>query len=207
MNTKLANFLSIIFHPVLIPLYAVLISLQFPIHRLDNLGIAHIMTVVGITILFTIVLPVLAFYFLKKKGIIEDFYMENGRERNLPYVIMIVCYALATYILQQIPLILPVFLLIFINSGIVVFVVLLINSFTKISAHLASLGALVAYLYNLSALMKMDLFLWLTFFIIISSLLIIARYELKAHTKIQVYTGFFIGISVTTILLQSLFGR
>lgn len=163
--------------------------------------------IIGITVFFTVIAPVIIFTILKRKGIIENFYMTESKERNLPYVIMIVFYSITTYVLQQVPLILPIFLLIFINSALVVFVVLIINSFTKISAHLASTGSLLAYLYNVSMLMKIDLILWIVGFILMAALLIMARLELKAHTKAQVYSGLLSGIVITSILIQSLFSR
>jgi hypothetical protein len=154
---------------------------------------------------FGIFLPLLSFYFLKKSGNISTFYMDESYERNIPYIIMVFCYSIGTVVIQKIPMITPIFLVVFINSAILVIIVLITNTFTKVSAHLASLGSLVAYLYMFAYLLQMDLLKWIFATLFVAGLVSTARISLNAHTKLQVYLGFFIGIIITSLVLIMIF--
>lgn len=207
MNQKLAQVLSYIFHPMLVTVYAILITMVFPIYHILGMHYTLKIWLLSIILLFCLAIPLLIFYFLKKLGKISSYYMENRSERNLPFVVLIVCYAIATYFVEKIPSIMPLFNVVLVNAVISLFFVLTINSFTKISAHLTALGSLTAYLYFFSYMLKMDLLVWILSSIFISGLIAIARLSLEAHTKFQIYLGFFTGVIVTTTLLFLLFFR
>jgi membrane-associated phospholipid phosphatase len=120
---------------------------------------------------------------------------------------MIFSYAIITFLLEKVPFVLPIFPVIFINGAIIILFVLLFNNFFKISAHLAALGSLFMYLYMFSYRLQMDLLWWILGILLISGVVAVSRLVLNAHTKLQVYSGFFLGAFVTFGILKLLFVR
>jgi hypothetical protein len=158
-----------------------------------------------IAILGSVFLPAISLLIFKKQGKVKDFYLDTKDERNLPYASSILYFLLAAYSILQFQNITQIFGIIFFNAALLVLVIFVINYYTKISAHMASLGSLAAYLYSFSFNLKIELIYWITATIVISGIVALARLKLQAHTKFQIYLGFFTGAIVTTLLLLLIF--
>ena len=93
----------------------------------------------------------------------------------------------------------------FLAATITVFLVFLIYLLLKwkVSAHMAGIGGVIGAIIAFSLKLSTNMILALILFVIAAGILGYARIKLKAHTPGQVYTGFFIGLSIQLILILS----
>ena len=102
MTQKLANVLSVIFHPFLITLYSFLLIFLSGsyITFLPN----SIKLVILIVVLFnTLLIPLISLFILKRLGLIKNFYLEKHRERIVPIIITTIPYLFTLYLMAKLP--------------------------------------------------------------------------------------------------------
>lgn len=121
--------------------------------------------------------------------------MENQRERVVPLVITAMIYYAVFYLLKQGPQgnALNLFIL---GTTLLVLLSLLINYISKISLHMVAqgglFGAVTAYAIRFSVHGE-----WIIILVIlIAGITAYSRLKLKAHTPLEVYSGFIIGAGV-----------
>jgi membrane-associated phospholipid phosphatase len=193
MKRDFAESFSISFHPLLVPFYSLLFIFVLPIFEVKALGPQFqlfIIILVGIT---TVLLPATSMYYLKRQNIISSLKVEKRAERNIPYIMMLAYYSVASIILfrvDSIPLIIP---LIIIIAGVGSLFLFLINLRIKASAHAFGMGSLGSLLLLLMYFYELNLLLPLAVVILLSIIVIISRYYLKAHTIIELILGYLLG--------------
>lgn len=199
MEVKFSKLISFVFQPLLMPTLAFFVLLQMPVYFAVVIPAAAKGMLIGIIFFTTFFLPAAFIFFMIKRGMIGSLYIDARKERTLPYLITIVFFILAWYLLRRIQLS-PVYSWLMIGAILLVFSVLIVNLFWKISSHMAAIGALTGLSIGLSYFLGM-LFLNL----IITSLLVsgfigYARLRLNAHTPAQVYAGYLLGAGLVTLL-------
>ena len=193
-----AKIISVVLYPLFIPTYGIgLFCYAHKIHIAPLNVLWIVMAIIG-TFLFTCVIPVTAIWIMKKRGEIKNLYMEDSRERTMPYLYAVVGFAFWSYLLVSI-LHAPLFLsYIAIGATVSIGLVALINRWWKISAHMIGCGGLVGglfcYCLGLNAIPT-----WSTFggWFGLSLLLMWARLRLDAHTPAQVCAGWLLGLTCT----------
>lgn len=183
--------ISIIFIPLLMPLYGMLLLFQ-----LDSF--AHLTTffkgiTFGGTALFTIVLPAIPILILLKKGGVSDFFISKKEERVAPYLFTFLAYVFWAFFLFR-TLQMPMYVVgAGVGAAISVFLILLINLKWKISAHMTGMGGLAGGIFGICFRLAINP-LWLFVVIIFLSLVVaLSRIGLKAHTPSQTLAGFIVG--------------
>ena len=199
---KFYNFVSIIFMPTMIPLYMVvyLFQLDFFTMRINPAELNTFMWMtLGTTALFTLVLPMIPIFILRKRGEVSDMFVSKREQRFIPYLIGFLAYAFWTYFLWRIQA-MPMYVVgLALGSTISVFLVMMINFKWKISAHMAGIGGFVGGVFALCYLAGINPVWWFIFIIFISILLGLSRIELEAHTPSQVLAGFVLGFLLVFI--------
>lgn len=193
---KLAQFISVVFHPILLPTWMFLIFIVTGICQ-----VSHIKAEICLSIIFgtTFILPAITLLILKRFKVIESITMEKRSDRFIPLFVMVVfIYATSRFFNGLSALALYNFYLI--CNLMLCVVVFWINLFWKISMHGIGWGAFAATLFIMST---MSSILYLPFFIlsiIISGIVTSARLYLKSHNESQVYVGFIVGFVVVLAL-------
>jgi len=193
LEHKIAKLISVIFHPLFIPLYG------FILLFLNGSFIAYILplelklALLGSLLFLTILIPVFFVVMLKRNEWVDDLELTVRKQRTVPYMITIVFYLVAYYNFSHsgLPVLLGILML---ASAFALGILVLSNFFLKISAHTFGMGALVATLFFLHQVFEVNiaaLFLLLIFF---SGLVSYARLRLNAHSPTQVYLGFLFGV-------------
>lgn len=193
----LAKFISIVFHPLLMPLYGLGIIFTAP-------TLLVYMPVEIKKILFLIVfinnvfIPLILLPFFKNRNLISTYTIEDKRERAVPLIMMSVLYSVTSFVIFRYQI--PVFLKSFIfASTFLVILVTLINFWFKISIHSVAAGALNAVVVLLSLKMSSSLVWYLIATILTAGLILSSRLELNSHNPVQVWSGFFTGFAVLGI--------
>ena len=143
MNTmnfrKIANTLSWVLHPFLLPVYLMALLLTMTTFALYSANVKfYFMWVVA---LYAIIIPFLTLGILRSLGRISDFRVDDRRERLLPLLIGTVCYVLCALTFAKIPS--AIFLRTFMVAAACREAMCLEASLRwKISLHLTGTGAL-----------------------------------------------------------------
>ncbi len=198
---KPSKIISIILHPVFIPLITLKTTLFFA-PSIEFAIYSYLNFIMLIVILTTIVFPLLLILFLIKSGRLASLEMSNYKERPKPLMysalIMFIGYSMLESILTLAPILKAELLAAIIIVGLASF----ISNYWKISLHMlgvgGSTGALIGIHFLYGGLSQLIILAML-----ISGILGAARINEKAHSYAQIYVGFVVGlfIQLSTVLI------
>ena len=196
---KLTQLISVILHPMFMPILAlhltllVLPSLAFTLSH-------NLLLIYGILIFSTMVLPLISIFWLMQKGKVISLEMSNHKERSLPLFKTVIWMSFGYYLLQNLLFYTPILKAELLGAILIILLAAIISKFWKISLHLLGIGGVVGVFIALQ-IMHGDFLYLLLLFILLSGLLGVARIKQKAHNYAQVYAGFLVGLSVELITL------
>ncbi len=193
MSKSLANILSVVFHPVFIPLYlmtAVLCSNAYFALVLDFRLKVFLWL---FTLTATTILPLLSASLFKRIGLVSSLIMPRKRERVIPFLVSAAYYVIAYFSLRHIHSLPYIYPALFRVTASLILLASLITMYWKISIHAISIGSAAGVF--LSLLLDGYSFFFIPFLlgILVGGLVASARLTLRAHTPEQVYAGFLTG--------------
>mgnify|MGYP007118307200 CR=1 FL=1 len=196
-TTALAKFISIVFHPLLMPLYGLGIIFTAPT-LLVYMPVEVKKLLFLIVFINNVFIPLVLLPFFKNRNLISTYTIEDKKERAVPLIMMSVLYSVTSFVIfkYQIPGFLKSFIF---ASTILVILVTLINFWYKISIHAVAAGALIAVVALLSLKMSSPLVWYLVSTILTAGLILSSRLKLNSHDPGQVWSGFFTGFAVSGI--------
>ena len=196
---KLTKLISILLHPMFMPLLALHLTILF----LPSLAFTlshNLKLIYGILVFSTMVLPLASVFFLMLKGKVSSVEMSNHKERSLPLFKTVIWMSFGYYLLQNLLFYTPILKAELLGAILIILIAAIISKYWKISLHLLGIGGVVGIFIALQIIHGDFLYL-LIFFILLSGLLGMARVKQKAHNYEQVYVGFLVGLSVELITL------
>jgi hypothetical protein len=192
--TLLAKGVSLLFHPLLMPLYSLMVIFYAPTI------LAYLPSAVK-KILFLIILinnvfvPLSLMPYFRYRNIITSWTIVERKERILPLFVTSILYSATAYVIYRFKI--PGFIKSYIiASAVLVILITIVNFWWKVSIHSAGAGAVTALITVLSILMQADLIIFLVAAIFFSGLVMTARLYLNSHKPAEVWLGFFLGIAV-----------
>ena len=195
MINRLAKIISILFQPLLMPIYGTIILLNTSSWMAYVVFPALRNALYIVIFCSTFLIPGLTFILLLRKKQINSLEMYTRNERILPYISTLLYYLAGWYLINKLPV--PrVFSNIILGATIAIFIAFFINLRWKISIHMIGLGGTVGLLYAFATLFNLPLGIPIISLIIIAGITGTARLILDAHIPSQIYTGFIIGFSV-----------
>jgi membrane-associated phospholipid phosphatase len=201
MNNKLAQFLSVVLHPVLMPTYALLMIFRLNSYVAYTTSHQAQAALYSVIIFNTLVMPVVISYLLFSKGYIKSFEMQRRQERIIPFIANAVLLLVAYYMIRQI--VLPkIFYLLILGATAAVVIAILINLKWKISIHMIGIGGIIGMLFGMASFLFIDLSLPILISIFVAGILGTARLSLGAHHPLEIYGGFFVGFFCEYFLLS-----
>ena len=193
MPVKLAKFVSIIFHPALLPTLGFL--LLFTSGFYDSMLTTDAKRFILLVIFFsTATLPMLAVAILALNSKF-DILMPNSRDRIIPLLFASVFYYIGFILLGKIHFI-PMFKLFMIASVLLIVALLLISFKWNISIHMAATGALTATFFALSFRGGVNPMNVIVIVVIVSGLVGTARLVLNKNNLLQVSAGYILGFII-----------
>lgn len=185
------KFISAILHPVVMPTIGMLLYFMYTPIRLNQ---QQKYTVLAIVFVATYIIPVLLLVLLKKVNYIQSYKVHTISERKIPMFFMMTLFLFLGNFFGRIPVVAELQYLFYATVLGLVIIYLLFPLKIKASLHLLSMGIAIGYfllLQQLQTIYIIPLILVLMFF---SGVLASARLHLKAHTTLEVFLGFFIGV-------------
>ena len=200
---QLAKIIAVVFHPLMMPVYAMAIIFSAPT-LLGYLPFNVKKLLLLIMLVNNILLPLSFLPFLINRNIITSWAITERRERNIPLIITAILYCVTSFIIFRLPI--PLFLKSFIfATAVLSLMVTVINFRWKISLHSVGAGALIGLVLMLSLKMLAPLDLYLISAIIAGGLILSSRLKLNLHNSQQVWVGLsagFFGLTVSMMLFQ-----
>lgn len=198
-----AKFISVVFHPLLIPVYGLFIIFSAPtLFGYLPLKVKGILF--SIVFINNVMVPLSLIPYFRYRNIISSWAIEDQKERSVPLMTTTFFYFISSYIIIRYQI--PLFIKSFIGAAALLALVLtLINFRWKISIHAAGAGALTAVTVMLSVQMHTQLTGLLILIIISSGLILSSRLWINAHVPGEVWSGFIAGFIVPASIL-TIFG-
>ncbi|MDR2389499.1 MAG: phosphatase PAP2 family protein [Tannerellaceae bacterium] len=189
-----ANIISILFHPLLMVTYGMLIALSFTYLSIYPLTLK--LHLLGGVFLCTVVAPGTIILLMVKNGMLDDMELTNRRGRMTPYLLFIASNMACLFYLLNMRL--PFWILsMFMGICLALFVALCINFVWKISIHTLATGGLFGAVAGIAREQTANPY-WLFIAILIAAGLAgTSRIILNKHTHMQVYAGFLLGFACT----------
>ncbi|NNF01762.1 MAG: hypothetical protein HKN22_03685 [Bacteroidia bacterium] len=201
MSKKLARFISFVFHPLLMPTYAILLLINMNSYLAYSMPPELQRIVLGIIFFTTFALPFLMAMFYIQKGMVSNIYMVNAKERTLPYLTAAIFYFGGYYLLTQLPI--PrLFSWVILAAAVSIIVASLINVKWKISIHMLGVGALGGLIFSLPQLMLIEVFRPFVLVILLAGIIGTARLVSGRHTIGQISAGYILGFTLEWLVLR-----
>ena len=187
---KILPIFSYIFHPLFVPVYAVLafFYLSIPYYDYNTFYIIFFQVVI-----ITILVPLTFYYLLLSIGAVESVMLEKKNQRIIPLVL----HAILLYVLINKSITQDNFS--FLNCFFVASIISTFFAFTliffnlKASLHMIGITALTAFLVILSFQLQVRLIAVLCFLFVICGVVATSRLYMKAHSNKELFLGSLIG--------------
>jgi len=140
----------------------------------------------------TSILPVIFILVLIRQRFLTSIYLENRKERILPFVMAFFFYGFTYYLLKRVNL--PQTLnSLMLGASVAVLLSLLITFFKKLSIHMVGISGVFGAFYAISIGFNLDILNLLLFLIFLIGGVGSARLALKQHNPTELILGFFVG--------------
>jgi membrane-associated phospholipid phosphatase len=193
MSVKISKFISILFHPVLIPTlgFLLLFNSGFYFSMLTWEAKRFVLLVV---LLSTGILPIISVAILALNPKFSTS-MEQSRNRIIPLLSSAVFYYLGSVLLEKMRAF-PIFRIFLIASILVIVIIVLVSFKWKISNHMAAVGGITGTLLALSFRTGVNPVWSLLFVFLVSGVVGTARLVLEKHNLKQIVVGYAVGFLV-----------
>jgi hypothetical protein len=199
---NLAKDLSVVFHPLFVPLYGLIIIYSSPT-LLSFIPFEMKRIIFILVSANNVILPLSVAAILYSRGAIRTFNARDRNERVLLLTFALMMYTVTAVLLMKTPV--PnLFKAYFVSIAVVTLVTLVITAFYRLSLHAAGIGgllSLVAFmilLYNISSAWQLIIVL------LLGGAVMSARIYLDDHKPSEVWSGLFVGAGVMSAALYLL---
>ena len=199
MQVSLAKIFSVLFHPLFMPVYTILIWFNLDIYISLIIPYQFKLFILGIIIITTLLFPMIFIMMMLRRKIITSLQMETKEERIYPMAITAVFFFLSYYMLKQLQ-ISYFFTLFLLGISFLTVLSLIINFYYKISIHMVGIGGMLGAFTGLSIMLGVNIVYFVIPIIIIAGITGTSRLILGAHKPIQVYSGFLLGSIMMTLI-------
>lgn len=198
---KSAKLVSILFHPLWMPLYGLLLIFTAP----TLLGFVpftvkkFLFIIVGIN---NVLIPLSLLPYLKYRNIISSYAMPERKERLIPLSLVSVLYIFTSYIISGLQM--PFFFKSYIfATSILAIIVTVVTFWWKISVHSVATGAITGLVIALSFKMNAPMIWQIVAVVSAGGIILSSRLKLNSHSPAQVWFGFLAGVTGSGIFLYA----
>lgn len=194
-----ARIITVVFHPLLMPVYGMAIIFSAPT-LLGYLPFNVKKLLLLILLVNNVLLPLSLLPFFIHRNIITSWAISERKERNIPLIITTLLYCTTSFIILKFPI--PLFLKSYIfATAFLSIIVTAVNFWWKISLHSVGAGALIGLVLVLSFKMLTPLDWYLIPAIIVGGLVLSSRLKLNMHSPSQAYAGLFTGFAGLSLFM------
>lgn len=190
--SRLAQIISVLFHPVFMPLYGLLIIFGAPT-LLSFIPLKIKKLTFLVVVVNNIILPLSIVLILYSKGVIKSVFAREKHERTVLLSITMFLYLITTLLMLKLPVpnLIKAY---FISTTFITFVTIVINIFWRLSLHSVAVGGLLTLVCFMAYLFEVSVIIYLAEMVLLSGLVMFARLYNEDHEGGEVWTGFFVGV-------------
>lgn len=197
MEKKFAMAVSVIFQPIFVPLYSLIILFNADTYITFAVQPEVKKFIFLVTFLNTIILPMGVFYYFYRTKLIDNFHMHTTKERSLPFLTIVVLHMSTFYMFSKAPM--PsLFPNLILGAAFSVAMAFVINLKWKVSIHMLGMGGIVGTILGLALRYQVSATELIVALVVLSGIVGYSRLKLDAHTPLQVYVGFVLGTLILT---------
>lgn len=205
-------FISVLFHPVFILIYGLLLHVAANPYKFKSVSLAQfVQNNAGLLISGSMMvagLPLLSIFLMQRLQLIKSIHAHQRSDRVGIYIVMGLFYVWYYYNLHQLHIFPRNYQTFVLGATLAVWLGFVFNLFQKVSAHTIAMGGLVFISFSIYLSSVSSFWLILPpLSILCAGLVGSSRLYLNAHTTDEVLNGYMIGFScqlVATILLKYL---
>lgn len=199
-SDKIASIISVIFHPLLVPVYGLAIIFVAPT-LYNYLPFEVKKVIILIVIVNNVLLPLSLLPIFIHRNLISSWLMNERKDRVIPLMLSTILYLVTSYIIFrfQVPNFLKSF---FVAAAFLSLTATIINFWWKISLHGIGAGVLFSLVLILSLKMYTPLLWYVIPAIIAAGLILSSRLKLNLHNPGQVWLGFLTGVLGFSIVMM-----
>lgn len=196
---EIARVLTVIFHPVFVPLYGLLIIFSSPT-LLSFIPAAMKRVILIVVFTNNVLIPLSLTAILYARGAIKTFSARDRNERVVLLTFAMLMYTITALVLlrMQVP---SLFKAYFISIAIVTLITLIITAFYRISLHASGIGGLIALVVFMMILYDIRSVWQLVTVILAGGLVMSSRLYLDDHSPSEVWLGLSAGTAVMAVSL------
>jgi hypothetical protein len=196
-----SRVISVAMHPLLMPLYMLLLLLNLNSFISHTLPVTHKLTLSGMVLLTTVIFPLFLTWMLKRLGLISSYQMPGREERVYPILAVSVFYYLTYYLLKEVP-VSAIFSYYMLGATLLAILSFSINFFGKVSLHMIGIGSLTGLFVGLTLNFGINLNAEILGGILLAGIIGFARLREGAHKPAESYSGFAMGVLVMAVLMM-----
>ena len=194
MEKRIANLLSYLTHPLLVPMLGLLVISNSGTYAADM--DTHYNQFIYLSVfVMTFMMPAALIPLFLYSGLAKSINFSERKERLIPLYITLIFYVAAYFLIRKLP-VSQIYQRFLFAASLSVLFVLAISYFWKISAHLVAWGGLVGLILSISLHFDTDLMPFLVISLFCSGCVGYARLRLNEHSSLQVYAGFLLGFVI-----------
>lgn len=196
---KILPVFSYLFHPLFIPLMAVAVFLYSDGNYFS--GSDNLLILIQVLIMTTLI-PIAFYFLLKTLGKIDTVMAREVGQRKIPLLlqtILLVLLISQSLTPERVPE-----LFFFFTGAAITSLAALISAYAnmKPSLHMAASGAMLLFFIGLSIHDHQNMISLIALTLVVNGLVASSRLEMKAHTNIELLSGFAIGVVPQIALWQ-----
>ena len=200
MQNLLARGISYLLHPLLIPVYILLLLLNTGDTGTLMIPFSYKITLFGMVALTTVLFPLFLTFLLFRFRLISSIYLDQREERVYLILAVAIFYYLTYYLLKGVSLSI-IFNYFMLGSALLALVTLILNFYFKVSLHMIGVGSLCGLLLGISIKYGIRAEIPLYLSILASGITGFARLQLYAHRPSEIYWGYFLGVTGMALMI------
>jgi hypothetical protein len=199
MEDRIARVFTVVFHPLFIPFYMLLLLLNLNTHFAVIIPVKAKYLLSGLVFLTTVLFPLLFVFLFYRVKLIKSFQLASKEERIYPLLVAAIFYYLTYYLLKRFSVSF-IFSYYMLGSTFLTICALIISFYRKISLHMIGIGGMIGLLMGISINLGLDLTWFLVPAILLAGMLGFARLKSNSHKPSEVYSGFLVGAGIMFLL-------
>jgi membrane-associated phospholipid phosphatase len=214
---SIAYFFSIIFHPLLMVTYMLLMLLSVDPHLFGTNSVKGGMDNIMMIFASTFFIPIISVLMMKALKLIPSLELKDAQDRIGPFIVTGVFYISTYYLIYRNPNMPVAFKACFLGAVIGLFLAFLITLFSKISLHAVGMGGLLGMVLitiqrpelfpfvwdaGIFGMFEVSLFKLLSTTILVCGIVGTSRLILDAHEPKDLYGGYLVGLATQFIALS-----
>ncbi len=189
-----ANFFSYIFHPVFIPIYAIVFFVYLHPSYFSGFSASGKLQTVIISVINLVAFPLLSVLLLKALGFIDSIFLRTRKDRIVPYMACGIFFFWAYTVFKKQGMYPPIMANFILGVFLAASAGLIANIYFKVSMHAMGVGGLLGVFLVIAKENSMLMTWPLTLALLVTGVVCTARLVLNMHTQKDIYVGLLLGI-------------